>query len=62
MFKTHIHEREAYKAIFSFGGTLRTLNGAEVSNIKGAILNAHAYVSEVVSLLKKQTPKTAEVA
>jgi chromosome partitioning protein len=62
MLKTHIHEREAYRAIFSFGGTLRNLNETEVSNIKGAIINAHAYVSEVVSLLKKQTPKAAEVA
>jgi chromosome partitioning protein len=58
MLKTHIQEREAYRAIFSFGGSLQTLNPADVSNTKGAMINAHAYVGEVVSLLKKQAPKT----
>ena len=62
MLRTHINEREAYRAIFSFGGTLQTLNEADVSNIKGALINAHAYVGEVVSLLKKHAPKPAEVA
>ncbi len=64
MFRTHLHEREAYRAIFSFGGTLQTLNAAEVSNIKGAIINAQLYVGEVVSLLKKHATasKTVEVA
>src|SRR5262249_15984732 len=32
MLKTHIHEREAYRAIFSFGGMLKDLNDADVSN------------------------------
>jgi chromosome partitioning protein len=62
MFKTHIHEREAYRAIFSFGGTLLTLSEKDVSNVKGAIINAHAYVSEVVSMLKKTAPESAQVA
>jgi chromosome partitioning protein len=62
MLKNHINEREAYRAIFSFGGTLQTLNEADVSNIKGAMINAHAYVGEVVTLLKKHAPKKAEVA
>ena len=62
MFKTHIQEREAYRAIFSFGGTLLTLNPSDVSNVKGALINAHGYVSEVVALLKKHAPKSMEVA
>jgi|SRR5579872_244017 len=62
MLRTHINEREAYRAIFSFGGTLQTLSEADVSNVKGALINAHAYVGEVVSLLKKHAPKSAEVA
>jgi chromosome partitioning protein len=62
MFKTHIHEREAYRAIFSFGGTLLTLNAGDVSNVKGAIINAHAFFSEVVAMLKKAAPKSAKVA
>lgn len=60
MLKTHIHEREAYRAIFSFGGTLLTLNPADVSNVKGAIINTHAYVNEVVSLLMNNVPKSAK--
>jgi chromosome partitioning protein len=64
MLKTHIQEREAYRAIFSFGGSLQTLKPADVANIQGAMINAHAYVGEVIALLKKQVVKanTAEVA
>ena len=62
MFKTHINEREAYRAIFSFGGTLLTLNAKDVSNVQGALINAHGYVSEVVALLKKHAPKLMEMA
>ena len=62
MLKTHIHEREAYRAIFSFGGMLKDLSDKEVSNVKGAVINAHAYVGEVIALLKKQTVRSTEVA
>jgi len=62
MLKTHIHEREAYRAIFSFGGMLKDLSENDVSNVKGAIINAHAYVGEVVALLKKQAVKAEEMA
>jgi chromosome partitioning protein len=49
---THIHERDAYKAIFIFGGALSTLDPAEVRNIDTAVANARAYTREVVKLLK----------
>jgi chromosome partitioning protein len=62
LLKTHINERDAYRAIFSFGGTLQTLNPSEVPNIKGALINAQLYVAEVVSLLKKMCAPSAEVA
>jgi len=62
MLKTHIHEREAYRAIFSFGGMLKDLNDKDVSNVRGALINAHAYVGEVIALLKKQTVKSEEMA
>ena len=62
MLKSHIHEREAYRAIFSFGGTLQSLGEGDVSNIRGAIINAHAYVSEVVSMLRKRSHKSKRVA
>lgn len=57
---TQIHEREAYRAIFAFGGTLSTLDATQVTNIPAAIKNAHAFVAEVVALLKTRTPEPAE--
>lgn len=52
--KTQIHEREAYRAIFSFGGTLAALDPAQVTNITAAMMNAHTFAAEVLSLLKKK--------
>lgn len=57
---TQIHEREAYRAIFAFGGTLATLDATQVTNIPAAIKNARAFVTEVVALLKTRTPAAAE--
>lgn len=51
--KTELHEREAYRAMFSFRQTLEGLNPAEVSNIDKAIANAEAFVGEVVDLLRE---------
>jgi chromosome partitioning protein len=56
MFDTQIHERDAYRAIFSFGGTLSKLDPSQVSNIKAAASNARAFAAEVVALLKRVTP------
>lgn len=52
MFGTQIHERDAYRAIFSFGGTLSKLDPSQVSNIKAAASNARTFAAEVVALLK----------
>ena len=49
---THIHERDAYKAMFIFGGTLSTLDPAEVRNVDTAVANARAYTREVLKMLK----------
>jgi chromosome partitioning protein len=54
---TQLHERDAFRAIFSFGGTVGDLDRAQVSNIPAAVANARAFAGEVVSLLK--TPRTA---
>jgi chromosome partitioning protein len=56
MFGTQIHERDAYKAVFSFGGTLSDLDSSQVSNIKAAASNASAFAAEVVALLKAKVP------
>jgi chromosome partitioning protein len=50
--KTQMHEREAYRAIFSFGGTLTTLEASQVANLPAAITNARALAAEIVSELR----------
>ena len=65
-FKTHMHERDAFRAIFSFGGTLQALDRSKVSNIDAAIADARAFAAEVLSMVKSQaaatTARMAEVA
>lgn len=63
-FQTQMHERDAFRAIFSFGGTLESLDPAQVSNVKAAIGNARAFAGEVIAKLRQETPQTkaAEVA
>jgi chromosome partitioning protein len=56
MFDTQIHEREAYRAMFAFGGTLAGLDPAQVSNVPAARANARAFASEVLETLKKTIP------
>jgi chromosome partitioning protein len=57
-----IHERDAYRALFSFGGTLRGLDPAQVTNIAAAILNARLFTSEVVTMLKAGQQQAAAPA
>ena len=61
---TQIHEREAYRAIFAFGGSLADLDPTQVANVPAAITNARDFAAEVVSLLKTSKPgaKPARVA
>ena len=62
-FETQNHERDAYRALFSFGGTLSSLNPAEVRNIDAAVINARAFAGELVSMLREISPsQTAQVA
>jgi chromosome partitioning protein len=58
MLTTQVHEREAYRALFSFGGTLSGLDPTQVPNLLAAKANAAFFVSEVVQLLGgKQAPR-----
>jgi chromosome partitioning protein len=54
-----MHERDAFRAIFSFGGSLADLDPAQVSNIPAAVANARAVAREVIALLR---PMKAEAA
>lgn len=51
-----MHEREAFRAIFSFGGTIDSLLPSQVSNLPAASSNARAVAAEVVSLLRTAMP------
>jgi chromosome partitioning protein len=62
MFGTQIHERDAYRAVFSFGGTLSGLDPSQVTNIKAANTNARAFAAEVVAMLKGKVPVEAKAA
>jgi chromosome partitioning protein len=53
---TQVNERDAFRAIFAFGGSLSGLDASQVSNIQGAIINARAFAGEVVALLKQPRP------
>jgi chromosome partitioning protein len=52
VFATQLHEREAFRAVFSFRQTLEGLDPAEVSNLDKAIANAEAFATEVVAKIR----------
>jgi hypothetical protein len=47
----HTHRR-AYRAIFSFGGTLSGLADKGATNLNAALQNARDFTAEVVELLR----------
>ena len=59
--QTQMHEREAFRAIFSFGGALQGLKAGQVSGVDSAVHNARALAMEVVSLLGEGSRATMEV-
>ena len=62
IFAAQMHEREAFRAIFSFGGTLDTLQAAEVSNLAAAQANAKSFAAEVIAMLRHGVPPAASLA
>ena len=61
MFKTQMVERAAFRALFSFGGTLDDLDPTDVNNIPAALDNAHDFTAEVLTTLK-QTSREGRAA
>ena len=61
---TQIHEREAYRAIFSFGCTLSQLQDSQFTaqQVHSARANARALMTEIIALLKQMAVPAAEVA
>jgi chromosome partitioning protein len=64
LFGTALNERDAFRAIFSFGGTLSGLNPNAVSNVQAALNNARQFTAETIDMLKRQAApaRHAEVA
>ena len=60
MFGVQLHEREAFRALFSFGGTLETLDPENVGNIEKAITNARAFAGEAIAMLKEGAGQGAQ--
>jgi chromosome partitioning protein len=60
LFGTALHERDAFRAIFSFGGTLSDLDPGAVSNVSAALDNARQFTAETIAMLKRQQPPAAE--
>jgi len=66
VFHSQLMEREVYRALFSYGGTLGKLDANDVYKLQDAITNARAFAGEVLDMVKKKSPvrqkQTAEVA
>ena len=64
VFQTQVHDRDAFRAIFSFGGTLEALDPDQVGNLSAAISNARAFAGEVIARLREEVSQSeaAEVA
>ena len=66
VFQTQLMEREVYRSLFSFGGSLETLADNDVYKLQDAIVNARAFAGEVINMVgkpaAKQNTQTAEVA
>jgi chromosome partitioning protein len=66
LFQVQIIEREAFRAIFSFGGGVGGLDPKEVSGLDAALINARAFAGEVIERIRKagagEPAQRAEVA
>jgi chromosome partitioning protein len=50
--ETQMHERDAFKGIFAFGGSLAGLDRSQVGNVAAAQANARAFAAEILAILK----------
>ena len=62
IFEAQMHEREAFRAMFSFGGPVGTLNQRHVSNLAAAEANARQFAAEVLGQLRDSKIKRPVVA
>ena len=57
--ETRLYDREAFRAIFSFGGSVAGLADKGVSNLSAAIRNANDFGAEIVEKLRGQKREAA---
>ncbi len=62
IFKCSLIDREAFRSIRSFGGTVNDLNPKEVSGIDKAATNAHAFTEEVKKKLLESQHNLRSIA
>jgi chromosome partitioning protein len=62
IFDTQVVDREAFRAMFSFGGSLAGLAGRGVSGLPAALANAHAFTQELVDRLRNGGKSVREAA
>ena len=62
IFECSLIDREAFRAIRSFGGTVNDLSSKDVSGIEKAEANALAFASEVISKLKSHQQQERSVS
>jgi chromosome partitioning protein len=62
IFDAQIIDREAFRAMFSFGGSLAGLTGRGVSGLPAALANAHAFTQELVDRLRNGARSVSEAA
>ena len=61
--ETRLYDREPFRALFSFGGTLSSLKDKGMSNLPAALQNARQFTAEVVERLRNgNRPVVKEVA
>ena len=57
--KTRLYDREAFRAIFSFGGSVAGLADKGVSNLSAAVRNAEDLSVEIVEQLRVRKREAA---
>jgi chromosome partitioning protein len=57
--ETRLYDREAFRAIFSFGGSVTGLAEKGVSNVRAAIGNAEDFAAEIVERLRGRKREAA---
>jgi chromosome partitioning protein len=62
IFDAQLVDREAFRAMFSFGGSLAGLTGRGVSGLPAAVANAHAFTQELVDRLRNGNQSASEAA